>query len=234
MDRRTFIYRAALGTLSFGLVTLKLHAADFRLRDLRVDLQAPELPLSPRAIPGLFPGRVVETFHSRALVNQRVSPEAVREMVDRGMRTLTGDAHAKDAWARFFEPSDVVALKVNPSGTPITVTSVPLVREVIRSLNAVGVPNHHIVIYDRNSNQLQANGYHLLMPPGVRVTGLDERWTVNGESRSGYDLDVYCEMDCFGERETKSYMGRVVSSYANKIINLPTLKEHNASGVTGA
>ena len=40
-------------------------------------------------------------------------------------------------------------------------------------------------------------------------------------------------MDCFGERETRSYLASIVSSEANKIINLPCLKEHNASGVTG-
>ena len=149
------------------------------------------------------------------------------------MKALTGESAAKDAWARFFEPSDVIALKVNPSGTPWTTTSMPLVREVIQALNAIGVPNKNIVIYDRNSNQLEVNGYHALVPPGVRVAGLDERWTIKGETRTGYDRDVYCEMDCFGERETRSYLGRVVSSDANKIINLPTLKQHNASGVTG-
>ena len=95
------------------------------------------------------------------------------------------------------------------------------------------MPNRNIIIYDRNSNQLQVNGYHALVPPGVRVAGLDERWTIKGETLTGYDRDVYCEMDCFGERETRSYLGTIVSSDANKIINLPTLKEHNASGVTG-
>jgi len=233
MDRRTFVYQAALGTLSFGLVRLKLHAADFTLRDLRVDLQAPALPLTPLSMPGLFPGRVVEAYHSGSIVNRRVSQPAVKEMVERGMKALTGESAAKDAWARFFEPSDVVALKVNPSGTPWTTTSMPLVREVIQALNAIGVPNKNIIIYDRNSNQLEVNGYHALVPPGVRVAGLDERWTIKGETRTGYDRDVYCEMDCFGERETRSYLGRVVSSDANKIINLPTLKQHNASGVTG-
>ena len=233
MDRRTFVYQAALGTLSVGLVELKLHAADFTLRDLRVDLQAPEVPPTRLSMPGLFPGRVVEAYHSAAIVNRRVSQPAVREMVERGMKALTGESAAKDAWARFFEPSDVVALKVNPSGTPLTTTSMPLVREVILALNAIGVPNRNIIVYDRNSDQLQVNGYHALVPPGVRVAGLDERWTIKGETRSGYDRDVYCEMDCFGERETRSYLGRIISSDANKIINLPTLKEHNASGVTG-
>ena len=158
------MYHAALGTLSFGLVNLKLHAADFTLKDLRVDLQAPELPLTRLSMPGLFPGRVVETSHAAAIVNRRVSQAAVRAMVDRGMKALTGEANIKDAWARFFEPSDVVALKVNPSGTPPTTTSIALVREVIFALNAVGVPNRNIVIYDRNSNQLQVNGYHQTVP----------------------------------------------------------------------
>src|SRR5258708_10602051 len=124
MDRRTFVYQAALGTLSFGLVRLKLHAADFTLRDLRVDLQAPALPLTPLSMPGLFPGRVVEAYHSGSIVNRRVSPPAVKEMVERGMKALTGESAAKDARARSFEPSDVVALKLNPPGTPWTPTSI--------------------------------------------------------------------------------------------------------------
>jgi uncharacterized protein (DUF362 family) len=44
---------------------------------------------------------------------------------------------------------------------------------------------------------------------------------------------VFVDMDCFGERETRSYLASVVTTDANKIVNLPCLKEHNASGVTG-
>jgi hypothetical protein len=97
----------------------------------------------------------------------------------------------------------------------------------------VGVPNRNIIVYDRNSNQLEVLGYHMLVPPGIRVVGLDQRWSVKGETRAGYDPDVYCEMDCFGERETRSYLASIVATEATKIINLPCLKEHNASGVTG-
>jgi len=96
---------------------------------------------------------------------------------------------------------------------------------VVRALNEVGIPNKSIVVYDRNSNQLEVIGYHALVPPGVRVVGLDRR--------GGYDRNVFCEMDCFGERETRSYLATLVSSEVTKIINLPCLKEHNASGVTG-
>lgn len=234
MNRRTFVFQAALGTLQLGLLGRSpLPAPGSEFKGLRIDIQAPDVPLSPLGMPGLFPGRVVQAFHSGSLASGRVSPPAVREMVARGMTALTGEPTAPDAWARLFEPSDIVAIKVNPSGTPTTTTSMPLVREVIRSLNTVGVPNRNIAVYDRNSNQMEVIGYHNLLPPGVRVFGLDREWVLDGQSRAGYDPNVFCEMNCFGERETRSYLASVVVRETTKIINLPCLKEHNASGVTG-
>lgn len=234
MNRRTFVYNATLGTL--GLAGLPFHqtgSGPRELKGLKIDLQAPDTPMSPLGMPGLFPGRVVEVFHQAAIVNRRVSEPAVQAMVDDGMKALTGESNAKDAWAKFFVPGDIVAVKVNPSGVPGTVTSIPLLRQVIRALNSVGVPNRNIVVYDRNSNQLEVNGYHTLVQGGVRVVGLDQRWVVKGERRSGYDPNAFAEMDCFGERETRSYLASIVSTEATKIVNLPCLKEHNASGVTG-
>lgn len=226
VDRRTFVVSTALGTLNLGLVGLpRGWVPPDDARTLKIDVHAPEMPLSPLGMPGLFPGRAVEVHHPQSVVNRQVSQPAVRAMVEAGMKSLTGEAAAKDAWARFFVASDVVALKVNPSGVPGTTTSMALVREVVRALNEVGVANKNIVLYDRNSNQLEVNGYHALTPPGVRVFGLDRR--------DGYDRNVFCEMDCFGERETRSYLATLVSSEVDKIINLPCLKEHNASGVTG-
>ena len=117
----------------------------------------------------------------------RISQPAVREMLDRGMQALVGAATPEQAWSTMFQSDDIVGIKVNPSGTPRTVTSIPLIREVIRNLNAVGVPNRQIVVYDRNSNQMEVVGYHNMLPPGVRVVGLDRRWIVDGSTRSGYD-----------------------------------------------
>jgi uncharacterized protein (DUF362 family) len=234
MHRRTFVYNVALGTLNLGLAgRLGIGQPDPTLKTLKIDVEAPDLPPSPLGMPGLFPGRVVDVFHPGAIRDGRVSQPVVRAMLDAAMTTLTGDAVINDAWARFFSAGDVVALKVNPSGVPGTVTSIPLLREVIRALHAVGVPHKNMIVYDRNANQLEVNGYHALVPPGVRVVGLDQRWAVRGETRGGYDPGVFVEMDCFGERETRSYLASVVTSEANKIVNLPCLKEHNASGVTG-
>ncbi len=233
MNRRTFVYNAALGTLHFGLARGAFAQSGSRLKDLRIDLHMPQVPASPLGMPGLFPGRVVDVGHPQPFVRRRVFEAAVRAMVDAGMKALTDESAANDAWARLFVPSDIVALKVNPSGAPGTVTSIALVREVIRALTAIGIPAKHLIVYDRHSNQLEVHGYHAMLPPGVRVVGLDQHWAIDGARRGGYDAAAYCEMDCFGERETRSYLASIVTKEATKIINLPCLKEHNASGVTG-
>jgi uncharacterized protein (DUF362 family) len=247
MDRRTFVYNAALGTLHLGWGPREFGGAGLApaqepsaLASLKIGVHAPAFVPSKLAMPGLFPGRVVEVFHPEAIRDRRISEPAVRTMLTEGMAALisdrTGDRTPADAWARFVAPTDVVAVKVNPSSAPATVTSIALLREVIRSLTAVGVPARNIIVYDRNSNQLEVNGYHTAVPAGVRVVGLDQRWSVKGATavtQAGYDPEVYCEMDCFGERETRSYLASIVTREADKIINLPCLKEHNASGVTG-
>jgi uncharacterized protein (DUF362 family) len=233
MNRRSFVFRT-LGTL--GFMSLPLEARQLTpaaTPDLKIRIQAPEAPLTPLSMPGLFPGRVVQTFHSASLVDGQVSTPAIRGMLDAGMKNLTGETSVNAAWARFFEKSDVVALKANPSGTPTTITSVPLIREVISSLNAVGVPYGNIIVYDRYTKQMEAAGYFNLLQPGVRVVALDQPWVVEGTKHPGHDPDVFCEMTCFDEKETRSCLGTVVLKEATKIINLPCLKEHNGAGVTG-
>src|SRR5262245_23609062 len=99
MDRRTFVFKASLGTFAGLAIPLAeplwalaspqaaaaAAAADSGLASLKIDVQSPAIARTPLGMPGLFPGRVIETFHERAFVNRRVSADAVREMVARGM-----------------------------------------------------------------------------------------------------------------------------------------------------
>ncbi|PYQ90725.1 MAG: hypothetical protein DMG03_00090, partial [Acidobacteria bacterium] len=50
---------------------------------------------------------------------------------------------------------------------------------------------------------------------------------------SGYDPATYLEADFFGEDDTRSNMMRLVSRVLTKIINIPNMKDHGATGVTG-
>jgi uncharacterized protein (DUF362 family) len=49
----------------------------------------------------------------------------------------------------------------------------------------------------------------------------------------GYDPATYVEADLFGEEDTRSNLMRLVSEKLTKIINIPNMKDHGATGVTG-
>src|SRR5438552_3648707 len=69
------------------------------------------------AMPGPFPGRVIEVHHPGSVKpDHTISAGAVKSMMDRGMRELTGADHPIESWRRFFEVGDVVGIKVNPVG----------------------------------------------------------------------------------------------------------------------
>src|SRR5437899_6830568 len=76
-----------------------------------------EVPHPPYAMPGPYPGRVIEVHHGDAVrPSHRINADAVKRMMDCGMCELTGADDALEAWRRFFLPGDVVGIKVNPVG----------------------------------------------------------------------------------------------------------------------
>src|SRR5262249_11446980 len=139
----------------------------------------------------------------------KINGEAVREMMERGMRTLTGDIKTIDSWRRFFTPEDVVGIKVNAGGRPWGGSSHPIVAENIRNLMAVGVKPQQIYIYERFQNQLDQVNYAPSVPEGVNIFAA-ERANVRNDNQS-YDPRVYVEADFFGEDDTRSNMIQLVS-----------------------
>jgi uncharacterized protein (DUF362 family) len=191
--------------------------------------EAPPSTKSPLAMPGLYPGRVVEVADSRSIVGNRVSQPVVHQMLERGLKELTGENSATAAFAKFIAPKDVVGIKINPSGAPACCSSPELVREIIDSLASVGVPLRNIVVYDRFGYEIEIGSYQALLQPGVEVVGVQDGLL----DTSGYDANVYCEANFFGEWETRSYMAGIVATRLDKIISVPTMKDHSAAGVTG-
>jgi len=231
MDRRTFVKASCVGSASLFLDGIDPKAfGDLTLPEpppIEV-VHGPKPAKSPLGMPGLFPGRVVEVTDSKSIVRNRVSQPVVRDMIERGMKELTGERSVSAAWAKFVEPSDVVGIKINPSGAPACCSSPEIVREIINGVQSAGVPTSNIVVYDRYEYEIDIGSYQALLPPGVRVVGIQD-----GLVDSGYDPEVYCQATFFGEWENRSYMARIVSRGLTKIINVPTMKDHSASGVTG-
>jgi hypothetical protein len=184
-------------------------------------------------MPGPYPGHVVAVKSDRVVDTSTgaADDKTVREMMARGMRALTGAATTADAWRKFVAPSDVVGIKVNCGGYPHCISAYEIVAEVVRQLSAVGVPLTQIYVYERFQNQLDECNYAPHLPDGVKIVAA-ERANRNVDN-SGYDPATYLEADLFGEEDTRSNMMRLVSERLTKIINIPNMKDHGATGVTG-
>ena len=233
MDRRAFVKRSCLGGVALLLDQLGTSPAYSQ------DLIPPAPPIhvnepaatatSALRMPGLYPGRVVKVSDERCIISNRVSQPMVRRMIEQGLRELTGEKDQGLAWRKFIQPQDTVGIKINSSGAPACCSSPEIVREIVAGVRFVGVPARNIYVYDRYAYEVDIGSYQVLAPLGVRVSGVQEHKL----DASGYDPAIFCEANFFGEWETRSYMASMVSSGVSKIINVPTMKDHSAAGVTG-
>jgi hypothetical protein len=227
MDRREFLELLAAAPLASNAPNASLAKSPaYRIASR----------FSPAAVPGMpgpFPGKVVAVKSEKCVATDSGVADAavVREMIARGMCALTGEADVLAAWRRFFEPSDVVGIKVNCGGRPWVVSAHEIVSEVVSLLNAVGVEPSRIFIYERFRDQLDDVDYRPHVPEGVQIVAA-EAFNRHEDNRA-YDPKVYLEADLFGEEDTRSNMMRLVSRQLTKIINIPNMKDHGATGVTG-
>lgn len=213
-------------------------------------LADPLLDRSKLGIPGPFPGRVIEARHPSMSNGGKKDREAIKATLARGMKELTGADDGVQAWRSFFEPGDVVGIKVVPNGFPQAPSSPELVLEVIESLKSAGVKTTDIFVYDRYKSEFMTAGYQKILPAGVRWGGLTN---VDGpqtrliaeehanDPLAGYDRDEFVQMnlvdngaDLKDDRVFRSHLGLFVTKVVNKIIALPVLKDHGSAGVTGA
>ncbi len=260
--RRIFLAGAALGAVGGA-------AAGWVGRQLATSksqpgggppLAAPTIAASnPPAMPGPFPGRVIEVRHAGAVragkKNNGYSErnrEAIKAMIDRGMTELTGSEDAVQAWRRFFSPGDRVGIKVVPVGRPDSISSYEVVLEVIDGLRAAGVRAGDILVFERYKHEFLLCGYPETLPDGVYWECASARYDdlqleidgqLPGQPRedhvAGYDPDIYREVaychpqhDPKDDRRFRSHLTTIVSRKIDKLITIPVLKDHRSSGVT--
>jgi hypothetical protein len=225
MDRREFVRLLAAAPL---IPALQVRSGLPALR-----MVSRYAPAASPGMPGPYPGRVVSVTSASSVdtATGAANDEVVREMMARGMRTLTGAGSTPDAWRRFFEPADRVGIKVNCGGYPHCISAYEIVAEVVRQLTGIGVPLSQIYLYERFQNQLDECNYAVHLPEGVSIVAA-ERANRNVDN-SGYDPATYLEADLFGEDDTRSNLMKLVSQRLTKIINIPNMKDHGATGATG-
>ena len=190
-------------------------------------------PARVPGMPGPYPGRVIAVKSEKSVdvETSAANDEVVREMMARGMCALTGKKTPREAWKQFVVPVDVVWIKVNCGGHPWCVSAYEIVAEIIRQLGAAGVPPTQVYVYERFQNQLDNVNYAPHLPEGVTIVAAE---TANRRADNrGYDPATYVEADLFGEEDTRSSMMKLVSQKLTKIINVPNMKDHGATGATG-
>jgi hypothetical protein len=227
MERREFVKLLAATPLAS-----RVHAEEKR-EIPKYKIVSSYKPAVHPGMPGPYPGKVVSVKSARCLneTGEQINAEVVREMMERGMCELTGEAKTIDAWRRFIGPDDIVGIKANVNGYPWVFSSHPVVAEVVRNLMAIGLKPSQVYVYDRFQDQLDRVNYPPHLPPGVNY------FAAEGRNRrldnSNYDQLTYVEADLFGEEDTRSNMIKLISQKFTKIINIPNMKDHGATGVTG-
>jgi len=135
-------------------------------------LKDPLFDKSKLGVPGPYPGRVIEAKNPALIQNGKRSREAIKATLAKGMQELTGADDGVEAWRSFFEPGDVVGIKVVPNGHPQHPTSPELVLEIIECLKSAGVKTTDMFVYDRYKGEFMAAGYQNILPKEVRWGGL--------------------------------------------------------------
>ena len=198
---------------------------------------------SKLGIPGPYPGRVVAVQHPNSIVEDQYQAEPVRRMLEQGMMELTHAESWSEAWKEFFQPGDVVGIKLNPVGAPYVISAPEVLRPIIEALESVGIPRKDIIAYDRYGKQFQEAGFVDWLPEGVRWTSASTGYERIQLDMDGYDRDVYMEMplvhpEYFSDYRPadphlrRSYVAKFLTRDVSKVINLCVLKHHQSAGVT--
>jgi uncharacterized protein (DUF362 family) len=164
---------------------------------------------------------VIEVHRAGVIAaNNRPDPAAVREMLDRGMKALTGESSRPEQWRRFVSPGDVVGLKVNGLGGPLLSTKHELARAVIEALSETGVKPENIIVFDRYGDHLKAVVLKSRLEDlGVHVISCED-------TAAGFDEAA----TVFESGST--HLARLLTGRITSLINLPIVKDHEISGTT--
>ena len=159
--------------------------------------------------------------------------QVVSEMMDRAIMKLAGRDSAKEAWKDFVLPDDIIGIKINPLAGKQFSTRRIIVDKIIEGLYGAGVLKNQIVIWDRFEAHLTNAGYEINQTEIRRF-----RIFASDSPGVGYDDELFYETkkDSKIRRENgsmKSRYSKIVTRDVNVIINVPVMKHHAMTGVSG-
>ncbi len=139
-------------------------------------------------------------------------------LLDRTMETLFQVGRPDEAWKKIVRPGQMVGLKVNALGGRGFSGSPRLAEAICERLQQAGIRAADIVIWDRDTDELERAGFHVCIA-GNRVQCF-------GTDRMGYEDDL-ATWGSVGSR-----LSKILTQRCDVLINVPVLKDHDGAGVT--
>lgn len=214
---------------------------------LALPLFAAEPPSTPPTPP---PTSTIYIAQETAALNQfEENPTVTRHMVDRVVRAATGQNDTVKAWRSLVSPNDRVGIKVAAAGGRYFASHHGIVEAILDGLEQAGVPRNHVIIWDREADDLRSAGY---------VSERGGYQTASVPPTRGYDRAAQFSAPILGkliwgdllfdEKQGKlgkrsepadqlsssSYLSNVLSKQVTKVINVPVLSDEAGCGVAGA
>lgn len=251
LTRRNFVKSSALTGIGAIIATqsgVSMNSLAGMIKPSTNIADALKFPRNNKSMPGLFPGKVAEIFHTESVKDKTIAQTVVDEMLTRSMLELTGTKKIDKAWGMFVNPGEKIGLKVNPVAGKELSTSIELVRAIISQLEKTGIHKSDIIIWDRRESDLHDAGFTSENFPDIKIIGteykddkdsfvdvsgkfysedrIDKNWYYWADVEGKYDAETMPYMINGGKN---SYFSKICTEMVDKIINVPILKNAGAS-----
>ena len=177
---------------------------------------------------------VVLIRHSKVVDSSgRIQQPLLQEMLDEAMTSFTGKSTIVDAWRLFFSPDDTIGLKVNANsarmlqGTELNSHYPALTSAILEGCQKAGIEEGRFVIWERSEEELRSAGFTVQNDPGkLRVLG-----TNKGRREPG---GIGFSKESYPVGGASTHVSRILTEVCTTMVNIPVLKDHGLSGVTGS
>jgi uncharacterized protein (DUF362 family) len=147
-----------------------------------------------------------------------VDSRRMLSLLDRAVQTLFDRDNPVEAWKKVVRPGATVGLKVNALGGRGFSSNLQLVEAICQRLQETGTKANDIVIWDRDTDELEHAGFHV-STGGNRVQCF-------GTDRVDYEPELLT----YGS--VGSRLSKILTQRCNVLINVPVLKDHDGAGVS--
>ncbi len=149
-----------------------------------------------------------------------VDSNRMLKLLDRSVQAVFNLDNPTEPWKKLARPGDKVGLKMNALGGRGLSSNLQLIEAICERLQEAGLRASDIVIWDRDTDELERAGFHV-STGGNRVQCF-------GTDRVGYED----ELVTYGD--VGSRLSKILTEHCDVLINVPVLKDHDGAGITAA